>query len=143
MPEASTPSPSAVLPFTTMHGYTYSGHPVAAAAGIATLKVYTEESTFEQSRSREGGFEQLLHGLRDEPNVIDIRNCGLMGGIDLASRPGAPGARGMDVFLHCWQNGVVIRASGDTLAIAPFFATTDSEFEQLFSAVRNALRSVS
>ncbi len=85
------------------HGYTYSGHPVAAAAGIAALEVYVEEETFAQSRALEKHFENELHSLADHPLVTDIRNFGLMGGVDLASRPDALGARGsgsaQEVFL--------------------------------------------
>jgi beta-alanine--pyruvate transaminase len=124
------------------HGYTYSGHPVAAAAGLATLRVYEQQQTFAQSRAREAGFAELLHALRGEPQVIDVRNCGLMGAFDLAPRAGAAGARGMELFLQCWQQGVVIRASGDTVAIAPIFDTTDSEFERIFATVRAALRAL-
>ncbi|MDW8260238.1 MAG: aminotransferase class III-fold pyridoxal phosphate-dependent enzyme [Gammaproteobacteria bacterium] len=124
------------------HGYTYSGHPLAAAAGLATLETYARERSFEAARAREARFAEHLHALRGEPHVIDIRNFGLMGGIDLAPRPDAPGARGMDVFLHCWEHGVVVRSSGDTLAVAPFFATTDEEFARIFAALRAALRAV-
>ncbi len=124
------------------HGYTYSGHPLAVAAGLATLGVYARDNIFAQARARESGFEQLLHSLRGEPNVIDIRNIGLMGAIDIAMRPGAPGARGMEVFLRCWEDGVVVRSTGDTIAIAPIFDTTDAEFERIVTTVRNALRAL-
>jgi beta-alanine--pyruvate transaminase len=124
------------------HGYTYSGHPLAVAAGLATLAVYARDNCFATSRAREPSFEQSLHNLRGEPNVVDIRNIGLMGAIDLAPRPGAPGARGMEVFMHCWEQGVVIRSTGDTLAIAPIFDTTDAEFERIVSTVRTAIRAI-
>jgi beta-alanine--pyruvate transaminase len=124
------------------HGYTYSGHPLAVAAGLATLDIYARENTFAKSRAREAAFEQALHGLRGEPNVIDIRNIGLMGALDVASRPGAPGARAMDIFLRCWNDGVVLRSTGDTIAFAPIFDTTDAELERIVNTVRTALRSV-
>jgi beta-alanine--pyruvate transaminase len=124
------------------HGYTYSGHPLAVAAGLATLAVYARDNCFATSRALEPGFEQVLHSLRGEPNVADVRNIGLMGAIDLAPRPGAPGARAMEVFLHCWEQGVVIRSTGDTLAIAPIFDTTDAELERIVSTVRTAIRAV-
>ena len=100
------------------HGYTYSGHPLAVAAGLATLSVYQRDNIFAATRAREAFFERSLHSLGGEPNVTDIRNIGLMGAVDIAPRPGAPGARGMDVFLRCWQEGVVIRATGDTVVFA-------------------------
>ncbi len=124
------------------HGYTYSGHPLAVAAGLATLNVYKRDNIFAAARARETFFENALHGLRGEPNVTDIRNIGLMGALDIAPRAGAPGARGMEVFLRCWQEGVVVRATGDTIAIAPIFDTTDAEFERIFAAVRKALQSL-
>ncbi len=124
------------------HGYTYSGHPLAVAAGLATLSVYQRDNIFAATRAREAFFERSLHSLRGEPNVTDIRNIGLMGAVDIAPRPGAPGARGMDVFLHCWQEGVVIRATGDTVVFSPIFDTTDAEFERIFSTVRKALQSL-
>ena len=124
------------------HGYTYSGHPLAVAAGLATLSVYQRDNIFAATSAREAFFERSLHSLRGEPNVTDIRNIGLMGAVDIAPRPGAPGARGMDVFLRCWQEGVVIRATGDTVVFSPIFDTTDAEFERIFSTVRKALQSL-
>lgn len=122
------------------HGYTYSGHPVAAAAGLATLSAYEEEGSFEQAKALEPRFEEALHSLRDEPHVIDIRNIGLMGGVELAPRAGEPGARGFDVFRDCFEQGVVIRNGGDTLQFAPFLNSNNEELERTFDCVRNALR---
>lgn len=124
------------------HGYTYSGHPVAAAAGLATMQVYREEGTFAQARAIEGTFESMLHSLKGEPNVIDIRNIGLMGGLDIASRAGAVGARGTEVFQRCWDEGVVIRNVGDILAFSPFLNSSADELERIFETVRRALRAV-
>jgi beta-alanine--pyruvate transaminase len=123
------------------HGYTYSGHPVAAAAGLATLAAYEEEGSFEQARAIEPLFEEGLHSLQGEPNVIDIRNIGLMGGLELALRDGAPvGARGFDAFRDCFESGVVIRNGGDTLQFSPFLNSTGDELERIFDCVRGALR---
>ena len=122
------------------HGYTYSGHPVAAAAGLATLQCYDDEATFAQVRGIEGGFETLLHELKGEPHVVDIRNFGLMGGIELASRVGAAGARGTEVFLRCFDEGVVVRNTGDIIALSPFFGSTDDELIRIIDTIRRALR---
>lgn len=124
------------------HGYTYSGHPLAAAAGLATLAVYHEEDSFARARGVEPLFEEMIHALHDEPNVIDIRNFGLMGGIELAPRDGAPGARGFEVFLKCFEAGVVIRNGGDILQFSPFLDSTPDELGRIFDTVRQALRSL-
>ena len=98
------------------HGYTYSGHPVAAAAGLATMDVYKEEGTFEQARSLEQHFEDLLHSFKGHKHVIDIRNFGLMGCIEMAPRDGAPGARGGEAHKKCfWEENLVIRNGMDIL----------------------------
>jgi beta-alanine--pyruvate transaminase len=124
------------------HGYTYSGHPVAAAAGVATLQVYREEDSFARARALESVFEEAIHSLKGEPHIVDIRNFGLMGGIELAARPGAPGARGFEVFLKCFEAGVVIRNGGDILQFSPFLDSTPDELERIFSTVTQALRGV-
>ncbi len=86
------------------HGYTYSGHPVAAAAGLATLEVYEQEGSFQQAREVEDLFADVIHQFDDHPMVIDVRNMGLMGAIELAPREGAPGTRGLDVHKQCfWE----------------------------------------
>ncbi|QDF97456.1 aspartate aminotransferase family protein [Azoarcus sp. DD4] len=123
------------------HGYTYSGHPLAAAAGLATLQVYREEDSFARARALEPVFEEAIHALRGEPNVIDIRNFGLMGGVELAARGGAPGLRGFEVFLKCFEAGVVIRNGGDILQFAPFLDSTADEIGRIFDTVRQAIRS--
>ncbi|MBI1906551.1 MAG: aspartate aminotransferase family protein [Rhodocyclales bacterium] len=124
------------------HGYTYSGHPVAAAAGLATLQVYREEDSFARARALEPVFEEAIHSLKGEPHIVDIRNFGLMGGIELEARPGAPGARGFEVFLKCFEAGVVIRNGGDILQFSPFLDSTPDELERIFSTVTQALRGV-
>ena len=118
------------------HGYTYSGHPVAAAAGLATMQIYQEERSFAQVRDIEGTFETLLHELKAEPHVIDIRNIGLMGGVELAPRTGSPGARGFEVFMRCFNDGVVIRNSGDIIQLSPFFGSTDDELIRIIDTIR-------
>lgn len=124
------------------HGYTYSGHPVAAAAGLATMQIYQEERSFAQVCDIEGTFETLLHELKAEPHVIDIRNIGLMGGVELAPRTGSPGARGFEVFMRCFNDGVVIRNSGDIIQLSPFFGSTEDELIRIIDTIRRALRAL-
>ena len=125
------------------HGYTYSGHPLAAAAGLAVLDVYEEEGTFAQSRALEPHFEDLLHTFDDHPLVIDVRNFGLMGAIEMASRDGAPGARGAEAHKKCfWDENIVVRAGMDTLQFSPFLNSDPDEMAQSFEAVRRVLDTI-
>ena len=121
------------------HGYTYSGHPLACAAGLATLEVYAEEGLFERARTLEPVWEDALHGLRDRRNVIDIRNIGLMGAVELAPRPGAPGARGFDAYLECFDNGLILRQTGDTLAMSPPLIVTEDQIAELADILGKAI----
>ncbi len=122
------------------HGYTYSGHPLAAAAGSATLDVYAEEGLFDRARELEGKFEDALHSLKGEPNVIDIRNFGLIGAVELQPIDGQPTARAMSVFRECFDNGVIIRTTGDTLAFSPPLIIEESQIDHVMETVRKALR---
>ena len=101
------------------HGYTYSGHPLAAAAALAALDVYTEENLFARARALAPVLEEALHALADKPHVRDIRNIGLAGAVELTPRPGAPGARANDALARAVDRGVLLRATADTIAIAP------------------------
>ena len=125
------------------HGYTYSGHPLACAAGIATLDVYEEEKLFENSRNLAGYFEQGVHSLKGLPNVIDCRNLGLIGAVELAPRPGAPGERGYEAFEKCWDQGVYVRPVGDALAFCPPLIAEKKHLDELFGVTAEVLRSVS
>ena len=124
------------------HGYTYSGHPVAAAAGLAALECYSEEDIGSKVAELEPLFEDALHALRDAPHVIDIRNFGLMGAIEMAPRPGAPGVRGMEAHVSCFEQGLMVRHSMDTLAFSPFLTFTPDLLEQTFDTVRKALDTI-
>ncbi len=124
------------------HGYTYSGHPVAAAAGLAALECYTEEDISSKVAELEPLFEDALHALRDVPHVIDIRNFGLMGAIEMAPRPGAPGVRGMEAHVRCFEQGLMVRHSMDTLAFSPFLTFTPDLLEQTFDTVRRVLDTI-
>jgi beta-alanine--pyruvate transaminase len=122
------------------HGYTYSGHPVAAAAGIAAMGAYAEEGTFAQSRSLEGHFENVLHSLADHPLVKDVRNFGLMGAVELESRAGAPGARGMEVHKKCfWEEDMMIRNGADTLQFSPFLNSRPDDLSMMVEKIRHVL----
>lgn len=122
------------------HGYTYSGHPVAAAAALATLDVYQEEGSFQQARSLETIFAEAIHQFDDHPMVIDVRNFGLMGAIELAPRQGAPGARGSQAHKQCfWNEDLVIRNGMDTLQFSPFLNADPDDLTNTFAAVRRVL----
>ena len=118
------------------HGYTYSGHPVAAAVANACLDVYEEEKLFPRVRSLEPIFEQALHSLREVPGVTDIRNIGLMGAVDLAPIEGKPGLRAMEVFEAGLKRDILLRFTGDTLAFAPPFISSEDEIHQMVASVR-------
>ena len=125
------------------HGYTYSGHPVAAAAGLACMDAYDEEGTFEQSAALEQTFEDLLHSFADHPKVIDVRNFGLMGAIELAPRDGAPGARGLEIHKKCfWDEHLVVRNGMDVLQFSPFLNSDVDEMQQSFEAIRRVIDAV-
>lgn len=101
------------------HGYTYSGHPVASAAGLATLEIYAEEGLLTRGAGLADYWQEALHSLKGAPNVIDIRNLGLVGAVELASRKDAPGARAYDIFVECFKKGLLIRVTGDVIALSP------------------------
>ncbi|MFM2118623.1 MAG: hypothetical protein RL722_91 [Pseudomonadota bacterium] len=124
------------------HGYTYSAHPLACAAGLATLETYADEQLLTRAGRMADEFAQAVHSLRELPNVIDIRNIGLVGGIELAPRAGEPGKRAFEVFLDCWEQGVLIRTTGDTIALSPPLIIESGHIEQIISTVARALRRV-
>jgi beta-alanine--pyruvate transaminase len=122
------------------HGYTYSGHPVAAAAGLATMDVYEEEGIFEQSAELEKTFADILHSFDDHEKVIDVRNCGMMGCIELASREGAPGARGLEIHKRAfWDEKLIVRNGMDMLQFSPFLNSNVDEMQQSFEAIRRII----
>jgi beta-alanine--pyruvate transaminase len=122
------------------HGYTYSGHPLAAAAGCATMDVYAEEGLFERARSLEGYFEDALHSLKGEPNVIDVRNIGLIGAVELQGIEGQPTARAMQIFRECYDKGVIVRTTGDTLAFSPPLIIEKEHIDTIIDTVKTAIR---
>lgn len=123
------------------HGYTYTGHPLAAAACVAALDVYKEEGLFDRAAAMAPYFEQAAHSLKGMPNVKDVRNLGLVCGIELESVPGKPTARAFDVFQKCfWDKGVLIRTTGDIIALSPPLIINEQQIDQLFSAIGDVLK---
>lgn len=121
------------------HGYTYSGHPLATAAGLATLDLYRTEGLFERARTLAPAWEEAVHALRGLPHVVDLRNLGIMAALELEPRPGAPGARGFELFLDCFQHGALVRATGDVIAFSPPLIIEQAQIDQLFGVVADAL----
>jgi beta-alanine--pyruvate transaminase len=121
------------------HGYTYSGHPVAAAAGLATLQLYRDEGLFANATALSAQWEEAAHGLRDCRNVIDVRNLGLVAGIELAPREGAPGARATEAFQRAFDTGLLIRANGDIIALSPPLMINAGQIETIFAMLRQIL----
>ena len=132
--------PENVIEF--FHGYTYSAHPLACAAGLATLDTYAEDGLLTRAQSMQGCFAEAVHSLKGEPHVIDVRNFGLVGGVELAPVPGAPTKRAFEVFLDCWQHGVMVRTTGDIVALSPPLIIERSHIDQLVDTLRQALRRV-
>ena len=124
------------------HGYTYSGHPLACAAGIATLDTYEEEGLLERAGALEKHWEDAIHSLKGERHVIDVRNVGLMGAVELAPRANTPGARGYEAFVKVFEAGVLIRYTGDTLAFSPPLIVEQAQIQRIFDTVREVLRQV-
>ncbi|WP_428418863.1 aspartate aminotransferase family protein [Methylibium sp.] len=122
------------------HGYTYSGHPLACAAALGTLDTYAEEGLLTRAAEMEAYFADALHSLKGLPHVIDIRNIGLVGGIELAPIDGAPGKRAFDIFLECWERGVLIRTTGDTVALSPPLIIAKTHVDQIVGTLSDALK---
>ena len=125
------------------HGYTYSAHPLACAAAIASLSVYEDEKLFERATKLAPYFETAAHKLRGLPHVKDIRNLGLLCGIELETRPGKPTARAYEVFTQCfWQKNVLIRTTGDIIALSPPLIINEEQIDMLFNAIADVLRTL-
>jgi beta-alanine--pyruvate transaminase len=124
------------------HGYTYTGHPVAAAAGLATLEVYKEEGLFERCAELAPYWEEQLHGLKGTRHVIDLRNLGLIAGIELEPRPGAAGKRAYEAFKKAFDAGLMIRITGDIIALSPPLIVDKPEIDRMFETLREVLQSI-
>lgn len=122
------------------HGYTYSGHPLASAAGLATLKVYEDEGLFERAAELAPYWEDAVHSLRGLPHVIDIRNIGLVAAIELEPREGKPGTRGLDALIGCFNDGLLIRVTGDIIALSPPLIIEKGQIDHLVEVLGGVLR---
>jgi beta-alanine--pyruvate transaminase len=125
------------------HGYTYSAHPLACAAGLAALDLYRDEQLFERARALEPQFADAAMALKDLPDVLDIRTLGLTAGIDLASRPGAVGARAYAAMDRAFgEEGLMIRITGDTIALCPPLIASEAQIGEIFDKVARVIRAV-
>jgi len=124
------------------HGYTYSGHPLAAAACVATLDTYAEEGLFQRVNELAPYFEDGIHSMKGLPNVVDCRNLQLIGAVELAPRPGAPGARALEIFAKAWDRGVYVRPIGDSIAFCPPFIVEKQHLDEIFGVVAQVIREV-
>ena len=124
------------------HGYTYSGHPLAAAAGIATLDIYKSEGLFEHAASLSSYWEDAVHSLKGKRHVIDIRNLGIVAGIELEPRAGAIGKRAMEVFHTCFDSGLLIRVTGDIIALSPPLILQKAHIDEMIGKIGEVLDSV-
>ena len=124
------------------HGYTYSGHPLAAAAALASLDVYRDEGLFERAAEMAPVLADAVHSLKGAPHVIDVRNIGLMAAIELKPRAGAPLMRALDVFRRCFADGVLLRTTGDTLALTPPLIINEAQIGQIVDTIGAALREI-
>jgi beta-alanine--pyruvate transaminase len=135
--DAFMTGPDAAIEF--YHGYTYSGHPLASAAAVATLDLFKQEALFQRAAELAPFWEQGAHSLRGLPHVIDIRTVGLVAGIELEPIPGKPTARAFEAFLRAYATGVLIRTTGDTIALSPSLIIEKAQIDQLFDTVRDIL----
>jgi beta-alanine--pyruvate transaminase len=124
------------------HGYTYSGHPLASAAGLATLDVYAEEKLFARARDLAPAWEEAVHSLRACRHVIDIRNLGLVAAIELAPREGAPASRAMEAFHTCFDRGLLVRVTGDTIALSPPLIIEKAQIAEIVEKLTDVLGEV-
>ncbi|MBP9235533.1 MAG: aspartate aminotransferase family protein [Hyphomonadaceae bacterium] len=129
-------------PIEFFHGYTMSGHPLACAAGLATLEVFREQNLFERAHQLAPYWEDALHSLRSARHVIDVRNLGLIGGIELEPRSGKPTQRALDTFRKCFERGVFIRVTGDIIALSPPLIIEKAQVDQIVETLRDVLKAI-
>ena len=122
------------------HGYTYSAHPLACAAALGTLDTYADDNLLTRGAVMAPSFQNALHSMKDLPNVVDVRNIGLVGGIELASIAGEPGKRAFSVFLDCWDKGLLIRTTGDTIALSPPLIIEEHHLGQIVETLAGAIQ---
>lgn len=122
------------------HGYTYSGHPIACAAGLATLEIYRSEGLYQRSAEMAPYFENAVHSLKGAPHVVDVRNAGLLAAVELEAAPGEPGKFAQAVHAHCFERGVMVRAVGESVVMSPPLVVERAQVDQIISAISAALR---
>ncbi len=122
------------------HGYTYSAHPVACAAGLATQQIYRRDGLLTRARDMADYWADAVHSLKGLPHVNDLRNLGLIGAVELESIPGKPGARAFDAFLRAFEKGILIRVTGDIIALSPPLIIERSDVDELFGKLAEVLR---
>ena len=139
MMNASADAPEHAIEF--FHGYTYSGHPVACAAAIATLELFKKDSLFERAGQMGKVLGDAMHsGLKGLPNVISIRTLGLAGAVEMSSIPGAPGKRAYDIFMECFRAGVLVRPAGENIVVCPPYIVEKEQLERIVNVLANAIR---
>ena len=124
------------------HGYTYSGNPIASAAGLATLETYKEEGLFERANEMAPYWEEAVHSLRDHPHVKDVRSLGLIGAIELEPIAGEPTRRAFSAFLECFERGVMIRTTGDIIAMSPPLIIEREHIDHLVGTLGDVLKTI-
>jgi beta-alanine--pyruvate transaminase len=122
------------------HGYTYSAHPAACAAGLATLDIYQREGLLTRAKTLAKHWEEAAHTLRGLPHVIDVRNYGLILGLELQSIPGKVGARAFEVYTKCFERGMLIRQTADIIALSPPLIVEPAQIDQIFTTLTEVLR---
>ena len=122
------------------HGYTYSAHPVSCAAALATLDIYAKEGLLTRAQALGADWENAVHSLRGLPHVIDVRNFGLIGAVELEPRAGKPGARAFEVFLKCFERGVMVRQTGDVIAMSPPLIIEPKQIARLVETLGAVIR---
>jgi beta-alanine--pyruvate transaminase len=122
------------------HGYTYSAHPIACAAGLAALDIYQREGLLNRAKQMAPAFEQAVHSLRGLPHVVDVRNYGLVAGIELEPIAGSPGARAFGLYLKCFERGLLIRTTGDIIAMSPALTIENKHIDELLGILTRTLR---
>jgi len=124
------------------HGYTYSAHPLACAASTAVLEIYEEEDLFNRAAELAPHWENAVHGLKGLPHVVDLRNMGLVGAIEMEPREGAPGARGTDAMIKAYEAGLMVRVTGDIIALSPPLIVEQDEIDRMFTILADVLKRI-
>jgi beta-alanine--pyruvate transaminase len=124
------------------HGYTYSGHPLATAAAVATLDLYEQEGLFDRAKELAPYYEEAVHSLKGLPHVIDVRNLGLMCGVELDPIAGKPGLRAFERFLKCYEKGVLVRNAGEVIAITPPLIAEKKHIDEIVGTLADVLKSM-